>query len=130
MPAWKTSGYPDRESFNAHQRQYYKSHPEKRNTLKGRFARFKYRAAKREIDMTLTFEQWSGLVEHAHCHYCLERIQSFGISLDRKNSQLGYCEGNVVPCCGTCNRIRNEDLISYEEMLYIMPLLLEFRKRR
>ena len=26
--------------------------------------------------------------------------------IDRINSSLGYVDGNVVPCCGTCNKMK------------------------
>lgn len=130
MESWKRSGYPNRESYNAYMRQYSKSHPEVRHSLKGRYSRFRFKAKQREINVDLTFEQWVGLAKDADCHYCHEKIQSHGISLDRKDSGLGYVMGNVVPCCGSCNKIRNEDLISYDEMVYIMPLLLAFRRER
>ena len=111
-----------------------KRHPERckeiRNSLKGRWQFFKGKAKSRSIPLELTFEQWVGIVDGAPCHYCHLDITSKGGSLDRKDSKLGYTESNVVPCCTSCNRIRNEDIISYEEMLYIMPLLLAFRNRK
>lgn len=96
-------------------------------TPKGRWQFFRSKAKSRGIPLELSFEQWTRLAIAAKCHYCGEVIRTTGGSLDRKNSSLGYTEANVVPCCLSCNQIRNDDLISYEEMLYIMPLLQAFR---
>ncbi|PWT75534.1 MAG: hypothetical protein C5B59_08630 [Bacteroidetes bacterium] len=114
-------------------RLFRQRHPEYcmevRNSLRGRWNFFKSKAKKRGIALELSYEEWIAIVNGAPCHYCGHEITSKGSSLDRKNSSLGYTKDNVVPCCVPCNRIRNEDIVSYEEMLYIMPLLLEFRKR-
>lgn len=41
------------------------------------------------------------------CDYCGDSLkESKGVSLDRKDSSLGYLESNVVPCCGSCNQIK------------------------
>jgi hypothetical protein len=37
--------------------------------------------------------------------------------------------GNCVPCCGSCNTIRMDDLISHEEMFLVMELLKTLRKK-
>jgi hypothetical protein len=105
-------------------------HPGYQNRPRHRYAKFKSKANRRGIELALSFDEWFALIENAECHYCHEKIRSYGISLDRKDSSRGYVQDNVVPCCGNCNRIRNEDLISYDEMLYIMPILLAYRKRQ
>lgn len=72
-------------------------------------------------------KKWSDLVLDADCHYCGQHIETLGSSLDRKDSDKGYTLDNVVPCCGDCNKVKN-DVLSYDEMVYLMPLLMEFRQ--
>ncbi len=53
-----------------------------------------------------------------NCYYCgAEASQTIGKKnnglyfyngLDRKNSSIGYVPGNVVPCCGTCNKLKGQ----------------------
>lgn len=62
------------------------------------------------------------------CHYCSKSlIGAQGLSLDRINNNLSYIKGNVLPCCGTCNKIRNK-FLTVEEMEVAMKAVLEFRK--
>ena len=59
-----------------------------------------------------------------NCHYCgVEPKQKIGNvtfnekyiynGIDRMDNTKGYILGNVVPCCGRCNRAK--DIMSYEE---------------
>lgn len=108
-------------------REWCEKHPDYINGPRNRFARSKSKAKFREIEWRLTFEQWSSLVIGAECHYCHQSINPTGSGLDRKDSDLGYTFDNVVPCCGDCNKIKN-DILTYEEMVFLMPLLMDFRK--
>lgn len=64
------------------------------------------------------------------CHYCTKSLDGAqGISLDRINNNLSYIKGNVLPCCGTCNKIRNT-FLTVEEMEVAMKAVLEFRKSK
>ena len=38
---------------------------------------------------------------------------SVSLGLDRIDSDLGYQLGNIVPCCGVCNMMKNN--LSYDE---------------
>jgi hypothetical protein len=125
--AWKLA---NREALNARQRDYNKvnfkrisANPRRRWTM------FQYRSKKRGILVTLTYEEWLGLVKDAACHYCHKAIESNGCSLDRKDSEGHYSKDNVVPCCMPCNKMKS-DVLSHEDMEYLMPLLLKFRARR
>lgn len=116
-----------KDRLNAYSRTYHKDYV---RTLKSRWYLFNWKATNRGHVVELTFEEWVVLVDDAVCHYCFELIQTKGGgSLDRKDSSLGYTKDNVVPCCSTCNRVKN-NLITYEEMCYIMPLLIKYRKER
>ena len=55
---------------------------------------------------TITKEEYFSLTEKP-CHYCGSVIESVGSGLDRIDSSKGYRLDNVVPCCGTCNKMKN-----------------------
>jgi hypothetical protein len=42
----------------------------------------------------------------------------FGMTIDRKNNDLGYIKDNLVLACGYCNVIKN-NILTYEEMIEI-----------
>lgn len=62
------------------------------------------------------------------CHYCAKSLaDETGCGLDRLNNDLGYTLSNVVPCCGSCNTIRNR-FLTHEEMKIAMKAVLDYRK--
>ncbi len=65
------------------------------------YAKIKRQAEERGIDFNLTEAEYS--VYHGkECYYCGDWVK-FG-SLDRVDSLKPYEVGNVVACCGVCNR--------------------------
>ena len=77
--------------------------------------------------MLLSFDEWKSLISNP-CHYCNRDLyEPCGTSIDRKDNELGYTTENSVQCCGECNRVKG-NILSYAEMKYLMPLLMEFRK--
>ena len=61
------------------------------------------------------------------CEYCQSKtLNTTGCGLDRKDSSKGYVKENVVPCCTSCNKIKNKEL-TYEEMKLAMEAILKFR---
>ena len=70
---------------------------------------FSYRgsAKQRGIAWNLTFEQFSDVILGI-CHYC----GLVGGSVDRKDSMAAYSVNNILPCCSTCNRMKN--IYTYE----------------
>jgi hypothetical protein len=65
------------------------------------------------------------------CHYCQRKIKDFGIGLDRINNDksIGYTLENVLPCCGTCNKIKGIAL-TVEETEVAIKAVLKFRKNQ
>lgn len=53
----------------------------------------------RENNMTL--EMVMNLLDNAECHYCKNKKDPLG--LDRVDNTKGHIEGNIVPCCPSCN---------------------------
>jgi Zn-finger protein len=37
------------------------------------------------------------------CHFCGQEASKCLNGIDRLDSNRGYIEGNIVPCCGDCN---------------------------
>ena len=75
----------------------------------------------------LSDEQFFTLTQQ-RCHYCGQLPSTVSISgkttgqfvyngVDRKDNSQGYKEGNVVPCCGFCNKLKRhypyEDFIAF-----------------
>jgi len=86
-------------------------------------------ARRRNIKLTLTFEEYVEFTKISHCHYCgsvlewCEHLQgdSHGYNLDRKDNKQGYMKENCVPCCGVCNRAKNR--MTYEDFaLYLQQV--------
>jgi hypothetical protein len=61
------------------------------------------RASKKDLEFTLTKEQFSNLV-NANCYYCYKINTDIGV--DRKDNSLGYITDNCVTCCGECNYMK------------------------
>lgn len=72
--------------------------------------------------LSLSEQEYRDIVACNSCLYCGGPLPKSGCGLDRIDNSRGYEPGNVVPCCGRCNRIRSDNL-TYEEMLRLAPLL-------
>jgi hypothetical protein len=77
-------------------------------------------AVKRGIEWRLSPEEFLQIVKR-DCTYCGEApriyeskpnygkgrtVKTLMNGIDRTDSSLGYATGNVVPCCGTCNKMK------------------------
>jgi hypothetical protein len=87
-------------------------------TIEGRYRLAKSQAKRREIEFALSFEEYAFLVRNNACHYCGSGLPETGSGLDRKDSAVGYLNTNSVPCCFTCNTMKNA-FLTYEEMLLV-----------
>ena len=70
------------------------------------FAVYKYNAKDRDLDFQMTEEQFEVLVKDS-CHYCGILRPNATNGIDRVDSSKGYIPGNIVTCCGPCNRMKN-----------------------
>lgn len=96
-------------------------------TVKYRFTQAKSTAKGRDLDWDISFECYDELIQNP-CHYCFNSLhKETGVGLDRINNNIGYNLNNVLPCCGSCNKIRGDNL-TVEEMEIAMKAILEFRK--
>lgn len=93
---------------------------------KGRYNRLVSRGKEREIEVSLTRDQYDTLVLGASCSYCMEPLPKEGVGLDRIDNDKGYSLDNVLPCCGDCNYLR-QDLLTPEETLQVVQFLAVLR---
>lgn len=94
-----------------------------RNSL---FRIYKKGASKRNLDFSLTIDQFSNLTS-SNCYYCNKepaqihqnnkRYMSSYVynGIDRINNRVGYSFSNCVPCCGQCNWMKGKQ--SSEEFI-------------
>ena len=76
--------------------------------------------------MLLSFEEFKEVFADGKCSYCGNKIGRGGIGLDRLNNNEPYRKGNVTPCCGKCNRLR-QDLLTPQETKEVLNLLKKLR---
>lgn len=87
---------------------------------------------RRNIELIITkkeFKDWYNACEKK-CEYCrISEKDVFKISkktkrltIDRKNSNIGYLKNNLVLACDRCNRIKGS-FFTYEEMLKIGEII-------
>lgn len=97
-------------------------------TFSGRYATLRSVSKRRGLPMFLSKEQHRVLLEKP-CHYCgSSLLTETGMGLDRISNEktIGYTLGNVLPCCGTCNKIRGAHL-TVDEMVFLMYQLRLYR---
>jgi len=85
--------------------------------VRKKFNSLKARAKKRNLPVTISFEQYS-YMKKDDCYYCgisnlllqfyceMLKINTPWMTIDRKNNDLGYLQHNVVSACFLCNKIK------------------------
>jgi len=85
-------------------------HPERikrfERTISGRYSALKTAAKIRGHEMTITYDEYAVLISQL-CFYCGGKLPEVGHGIDRVNSDIGYTQGNVRPCCTHCNRAKS-----------------------
>lgn len=77
-------------------------------TLNGRYNQYRMGARGRGFLFDISKEDFHNLTKQP-CYYCddyngyCEREDNWYSGIDRRDSSLGYIEGNMVPCCSNCN---------------------------
>ena len=71
-------------------------------------------AARKNQEVSLTYEEFLKFTKEKHCYYCnapLEWVKhgkkANKYNLDRLNPNKGYHKNNVAPCCWTCNNLKS-----------------------
>lgn len=115
---WQRYRFKTREEFNAHQREYRRKNKEIIRRIETKPKRFFDRTRltainRRGIEFKLDFDYFMQFWQKP-CTYCGDEMPYIG--LDRIDSELGYIEGNICSCCGTCNKMKQrmtvEDFLS------------------
>ncbi len=96
-------------------------------SAEGKFSHGKAQAKFRKISWELDFETYCTLTTNP-CYYCDAITVHTGVGLDRIDNKTGYTVDNVLPCCGTCNYIRGDDL-TVEETKVAIKAIIDYRKR-
>lgn len=100
-----------------------------RKTPLGRFNRLKEDSKKRNIDLSISLEEFKLLI-NKNCFYCDNNLglkTIYGVGLDRLDNTKGYTLDNVVPCCNFCNIVKGY-LLTSDEMKKVANLLINARK--
>lgn len=101
-----------------------------RKTSLGRYTYIKHDAKRRNIHFDLTKKQYAELIKDKKCHYnCGSEISDTCAGLDRLDSSKGYTLSNVVPCCRSCNTMKN-NILTEKEVFEIVKLLKKIRNKR
>lgn len=91
-----------------------------------RYCEYRWNAKRRKIKFNLSVEEFE-TITNKECHYCGgfssdTNEKSRGNGIDRMYSDIGYEINNCVPCCSTCNFVKNNtpynDFINYIKRLY------------
>jgi len=80
------------------------------------YSSYKYRAKKKNMEFRLSKEKFRELTSK-NCFYCDDEPQKLHgrndlnggyvfNGIDRIDSKLGYVDGNVIPCCSVCNKMK------------------------
>lgn len=97
-------------------------------TPDGKYTALKRAAKDKNLGFDITREQHAILIQQS-CVYCGGKLAEAGHGLDRTDTHKGYLIDNVVPCCTSCNRMKNE-CFTHDEMMIAMKAVLEYRKGR
>lgn len=98
-----------------------------RHTPKRKYGQAVKSARDRNLIWDIDFTSYVEIISNP-CHYCGDSLEKFGgSSLDRMNNLVGYTLTNVLPCCGSCNNIRN-NFLTVKEMEVAMTAVVQFRK--
>jgi len=93
-------------------------------TLKGKYRRLKTtQKLKHKEDNVISYLEYMKLVSSNKCHYCENRLPKQGAGIDRIDSSKGYVSGNCLPCCTSCNHMKNDmdyyEFLEHVEKVYI-----------
>lgn len=78
--------------------------------LSSRYNVYRTNAKSHNRVFDLTLEEFDYITKQP-CYYCgefngeFDGVQFSGI--DRIDSNIGYIKSNIIPCCGTCNKMKN-----------------------
>ncbi len=95
------------------------------SSSKRRFAQLLKKCKENNRTTDLTEEQVLQ-ISSKNCHYCGQENKSTGHGLDRIDSTKDYLLGNVVSCCGNCNRAKSD--LHQHDFLKMVSNIYNFNK--
>jgi hypothetical protein len=107
------------------QRLWRKARPDAFLQPSYRFASLNRKAKSRGLEVTLTLEQFTKLIEN-ECTYCGGSTVNYGSGLDRVDSTRGYTLENSVPCCYLCNVMKSD--LTLEAFYEQAQRIIDYRK--
>lgn len=119
------------KAFRAKNKEKYRKEAyEYSRTDHGRYVTAKRAAASRGYSFSLTFDQFLVFIK-SECFYCDGMFPKtvVGSNIDRKDGSIGYEYHNCLPCCNTCNKIRNT-FLTVEETVVAIHAIINFRKTK
>lgn len=123
---WKEE-HPEkvREQYQKNKKKRNIQITEYHNSPRGRYTTIKAQAKQREIEYELT-KDFINQFWDTTCYYCGDPLDM--PRFDRLNSDEGYTERNVVPCCWRCNCAKME--MTEQKFLKHSVKIVEYSKDR
>lgn len=103
--------------------EYFK---QRRNQPHGRYLYTKIQAKVRKKEWNLTEEEYTAAISKPG-FYCGGPLPIGSSGIDRLDNSRGYVSGNIVPCCYTCNNMKNSTL-TWQETLVAVRAIQEYRR--
>ncbi len=110
-----------------HKEKVREYHKKSIRTLNARFRNSRKNAGNRHKEWALTIEQYK-LITNLPCYYCggyFGKVET-GSGLDRLDNNIGYTITNIVSCCYTCNKIKN-DTLTVSETKEVIKVIINMR---
>jgi len=102
--------------------EYFK---QRRNLPHGRYLYTKTQAKVRHKEWNLSEIEYTEAISKP-CFYCGGSLPIGGSGIDRLDNMKGYISGNIVPCCATCNNLKNSTL-TWQETLVAVRAIQKYR---
>lgn len=80
-----------------------------------KYSKFIYEAKLRKLNCEISKKTYNEIIQQ-NCNYCKNSFVNGCRGIDRINSKIGYIYGNIVPCCYSCNVMKN--ILSTEEFFH------------
>ena len=87
------------------------------------YPKFIYYSKKRNIHNEISKNMYNNMIEEP-CHYCKNTFTEGARGIDRIDSTKGYLIGNIVPCCYSCNVMKN--ILSVEDFFNQLKKIYKF----
>lgn len=93
----------EKTRFNKGQKPWnYGTRGQNVDKFKLRYRTYKSNAIRRWGKFEVTLDEFRSIVEN-ECYFCFDKATG----IDRKDNNLGYIKGNMLPACGICNHMKN-----------------------